>query len=115
MAMIDELHILSSYKSLLFFSSPVDLPDGKIALFILPIKINSHNFFHNSLFVRVKHLLTATYTFSLHREAMRGRDTNEDALSWVELFLYKQYETLFCTKLVGVEVTLTIEGYNLHI
>ena len=74
MAMIDELHILSSYKSLLFFSSPVDLPDGKIALFILPIKINSHNFFHNSLFVKVKHLLTATYTLPLHRKAMRGRD-----------------------------------------
>ena len=60
-------------------------------------------------------MLTATHTFSLHMEAMRGRDTNEDVLSWVELFLYKQYETLFCTKLVGVEVTLIIEGYNLHI
>ena len=45
MAMSDELHLLSSYKSLLFFSSPVLLPDTKIGLFILPIKINPHNFF----------------------------------------------------------------------
>ena len=63
----------------------------------------------------MKHLVTATYIFSLHREAMRGRDKNEDVLSWVELFLYKQCETLFFTKLVGVEVTLTIGGYHLHI
>ena len=63
----------------------------------------------------MKHLLTATYTFSLHREVMRRRDKNEDVLSWVELFLYKQCETLFYTKLVGVEVSLTIEGYHLHI
>ena len=55
-------------------------------------------------------MVTATYTFSLHREAMRGRDKNEDVLSWVELFLYKQCETLFCTRLVGLEVTLTIGG-----
>ena len=44
-AVSNELHILSSYKSLLFFSYPVLLPDTKIALFILPIKINPHNFF----------------------------------------------------------------------
>ena len=74
MAVTDELHLLPSYKSLLIFSSPVDLPDAKMALFILPIKINPHNFFHNSLFVRVKHLLTATYTLPLHRKAMSGRD-----------------------------------------
>ena len=60
-------------------------------------------------------MVTATYTFSLHREDMRSREKNDDVLSWVELFLYKQCETLFCTKLVGVEVTLTIEGYHLHI
>ena len=56
----------------------------------------------------MNHLLTATYTFSLHREAMRRREKNEDVLSWVQLFLYKQCETLFCTRPVGVEVTLTI-------
>ena len=115
MAVTDELHLLPSYKSLLIFSSPVDLPDAKMALFILPIKINPHNFFHNSLFVSVKHLPTAIYTFSLHREAMRRRDKNEEVLSWVELFLYKQCETLFCTRLEGVEATLTVEGYHLHI
>ena len=114
-AVTDELHLLPSYKSLLVFSSPVDLPDAKMALFILPIKINPHNFFHNSLFVSVKHLPTAIYTFSLHREAMRRRDKNEEVLSWVELFLYKQCETLFCTRLEGVEATLTVEGYHLHI
>ena len=63
----------------------------------------------------VKLLLIATYTFCLHREAMRRRDKNEDVLSWVELFLYKQCEILFCTRLVGVEATLTIGGYHLHI
>ena len=72
-------------------------------------------FFHNSLFVSVKHLLTATYTFSLHREAMRRRDKNEEVLSWVELFLCKQCEILFSTRLVGVETTLTIGGYHLHV
>ena len=46
---------------------------------------------------------------------MRRRDKNEDVLSWVELFLYKQCEILFCTRLVGVEATLTIGGYHLHI
>ena len=40
-----ELLTLPSHKSLLFCSSPVLLPDTKIALFILPVKINSHNFF----------------------------------------------------------------------
>ena len=113
--MSNELHILSSYKSLLFCSSPVVLPDTKIALLILPVKINLHNFFHNSLFVRVKHLLAATYTLSLHTKAMRGRDKNEDVLSWVMFFLYKQCETLFCTKLVLVEATPTIGGYHLHV
>ena len=52
MAMSDELHLLFSYKSLLFFSSPVDLPDAKIALFILPIKINPHNFFSQFTFCK---------------------------------------------------------------
>ena len=46
---------------------------------------------------------------------MRRRDKNEDVLSLVELFLYKQCETLFSTRLVVVETTLTIGGYHLHI
>ena len=45
-------------------------------------------------------MLAATYTLSFHRKAMRGRNKNDDVLSWVELFPYKQCEKLFCVRLV---------------